>query len=179
MVSTLDHPMPTFQVASSNLISAKQQPSVIEVCIPDSHLSFQQRSTLESWRNPINRDQNSFDQSTTSWSMPMHLPPLSYARKYLLMSACLSFAALTEVLANNNLWLVQQLNLSIWDICSAQSGNLRNLKTGTQSQDSENAQRNLEIAQIPRLRRTYTCKHTLAVPTVPSVLRLFITTMYV
>lgn len=55
MVSTLDS-MSTFQVASSNLISAKQQPSVIEDCIPDSHLSFQQRSTLESWRNPINRD---------------------------------------------------------------------------------------------------------------------------
>ena len=31
---------------------------------------------------------------------------------------------------------------------------MRNLKIGTQSQDSENAQRNLEIAQIPRLRGT-------------------------
>ena len=29
---------------------------------------------------------------------------------------------------------------------------MRNLEIGTQSQDSENAQRNLEIAQIPRLR---------------------------
>ena len=48
--------------------------------------------------------------------MPMHLPPFSYARKYLLMSACLSFAALAEMLGDNNLWLVQQLNLSIWDI---------------------------------------------------------------
>ena len=31
-----------------------------------------------------------------------------------------------------------------------------NLEIGTQSQDSENALRNLEIAQIPRLRGTYT-----------------------
>ena len=33
---------------------------------------------------------------------------------------------------------------------------VRNLNIGTQSQDSENAQCNLEIAQIPRLRGTYT-----------------------
>ena len=33
---------------------------------------------------------------------------------------------------------------------------LRNLEIGTQFRDSENAQRNLEIAQIPKLRRTYT-----------------------
>ena len=33
---------------------------------------------------------------------------------------------------------------------------LRNLEIGTQFQDSENAQRNLEIAQIPKLRGTYT-----------------------
>ena len=33
---------------------------------------------------------------------------------------------------------------------------LRYLEIGTQFRDSENAQRNLEIAQIPRLRRTYT-----------------------
>ena len=32
---------------------------------------------------------------------------------------------------------------------------LRNLEIGTQFRDSENAQRNLEIAQIPKLRRTY------------------------
>ena len=32
---------------------------------------------------------------------------------------------------------------------------LRDLKIGTQSQNSENAQRNLEIAQILRLRETY------------------------
>ena len=32
---------------------------------------------------------------------------------------------------------------------------LRNLKIGTQFQDSENAQRNLEIAQIPKLCGTY------------------------
>ena len=31
----------------------------------------------------------------------------------------------------------------------------RNLETGTQFRDSENAQRNLEITQIPRLRGTY------------------------
>ena len=31
--------------------------------------------------------------------------------------------------------------------------NLRNLDVGTQSQDPENAQRNLEITQIPRLRK--------------------------
>jgi len=31
---------------------------------------------------------------------------------------------------------------------------VRNLEIGTQFQDSENAQRNLKIAQIPRLRRT-------------------------
>ena len=38
---------------------------------------------------------------------------------------------------------------------------LRNLEIGTQFQDSENAQRNLEIAQIPKLRGTYTqCKLT-------------------
>ena len=36
---------------------------------------------------------------------------------------------------------------------------MRNLEIGTQSQDSENAQRNLEIAQIPRLRRTYPLIH--------------------
>ena len=34
--------------------------------------------------------------------------------------------------------------------------NLRNLDVGTQSQDPENAQRNLEIMQIPRLREHYT-----------------------
>ena len=34
---------------------------------------------------------------------------------------------------------------------------LRNLEIGTQSQDSENAQRNFEITQIPRLRGTDTC----------------------
>jgi len=33
---------------------------------------------------------------------------------------------------------------------------LRNLEIGTQSQDSENVQRNLKIAQILRLRGTYT-----------------------
>jgi len=33
---------------------------------------------------------------------------------------------------------------------------LRNLEVGRQLRDSENAQRNLEIAQIPRLRGTYT-----------------------
>jgi len=33
---------------------------------------------------------------------------------------------------------------------------LRNLEIGTQFRDSENAQRNLEIAQIPRLCRTLT-----------------------
>ena len=33
---------------------------------------------------------------------------------------------------------------------------LRNLGIGTQFRDSENAQRNLEIVQIPRLRGTYT-----------------------
>ena len=33
---------------------------------------------------------------------------------------------------------------------------LLNLEIGTQSRDSENAQRNLEIAQILRLRGTYT-----------------------
>jgi len=33
---------------------------------------------------------------------------------------------------------------------------LRNLEIGAQFSDSKNAQRNLEIAQIPRLRRTYT-----------------------
>ena len=33
----------------------------------------------------------------------------------------------------------------------------RDLEIGTQSQDSENVQRNLEIAQIPRLRGTYIC----------------------
>ena len=32
---------------------------------------------------------------------------------------------------------------------------MRNLEIGTQSQDSENAQRNLEIAQILRLQGTY------------------------
>ena len=32
---------------------------------------------------------------------------------------------------------------------------VRNLEIGTQSRDSENAQHNLEIAQIPRLRGTY------------------------
>ena len=32
---------------------------------------------------------------------------------------------------------------------------MHNLENGTQSQDSENAQRNLEIVQIPRLRGTY------------------------
>ena len=40
--------------------------------------------------------------------------------------------------------------------CIAQSQDcLRNLEIGTQFQDSENAQRNLEIAQIPKLRGTY------------------------
>ena len=34
--------------------------------------------------------------------------------------------------------------------------NLRNLDVGTQSQDPENVQRNLEIMQIPRLREHYT-----------------------
>ena len=34
------------------------------------------------------------------------------------------------------------------------------LKLPAQSRDSENAQRNLEITQIPRLRRTYTCMYT-------------------
>ena len=34
---------------------------------------------------------------------------------------------------------------------------LRNLEIGTQFQDSKNALRNLEIAQIPKLRGTYTC----------------------
>ena len=34
--------------------------------------------------------------------------------------------------------------------------NLCNLDIGTQSQDSENVQRNLEIVQIRRLRGTYT-----------------------
>ena len=33
---------------------------------------------------------------------------------------------------------------------------VRNLKIGTQFRDSENALRNLEIAQIPKLRGTYT-----------------------
>ena len=37
---------------------------------------------------------------------------------------------------------------------------LQNLKIGTQSQDSENALRNLEIAQILRLRETYTLIYT-------------------
>ena len=32
---------------------------------------------------------------------------------------------------------------------------MHNLEIGTQSQDSEKVQRNLEIAQIPRLRGTY------------------------
>ena len=32
---------------------------------------------------------------------------------------------------------------------------LHNLKIGTQFSDSENAQCNLEIAEIPKLRRTY------------------------
>ena len=41
---------------------------------------------------------------------------------------------------------------------------LRNLEIGMQSQDSENAQRNLEIAQILRLRGTY----PLAIPYAPS-----------
>ena len=42
--------------------------------------------------------------------------------------------------------------------------NLRNLDVGTQSQDPENAQRNLEIMQISRLRRTLhvALGHTLA-----------------
>ena len=40
--------------------------------------------------------------------------------------------------------------------CVAQSQNrLRNLEIGTQFRDSENAQCNLEIAQIPRLHKTY------------------------
>ena len=43
--------------------------------------------------------------------------------------------------------------------CSAQSRDcasiVRNLEIRTQSRDSENAQRNLEIAQILRLRGTY------------------------
>ena len=34
---------------------------------------------------------------------------------------------------------------------------VRNLEIGTQFRDSETAQRNLEIAQIPRLQGTYTC----------------------
>ena len=46
--------------------------------------------------------------------------------------------------------------------CSAQSRDcasiVRNLEIRTQSRDSENAQRNLEIAQILRLRGTYTLK---------------------
>ena len=37
---------------------------------------------------------------------------------------------------------------------------LHNLEIGTQFQDSENAQHTLQIAQIPKLRRTYTCACT-------------------
>ena len=40
---------------------------------------------------------------------------------------------------------------------------LCNLEIGTQFRDSENAQYNLEIAQIPRLRRTYTWRQVLLV----------------
>ena len=44
--------------------------------------------------------------------------------------------------------------------CVTQSPDcLRNLEIRTQSRDSENAQRNLEIAQILRLRGTYTYVH--------------------
>ena len=37
--------------------------------------------------------------------------------------------------------------------------NLSNLEIGMQSQDSENVQHNLEIAQIPRLHGTYTWQY--------------------
>ena len=57
-----------------------------------------------------------------------------------------------------NLGIVQYVcaisRLRIW-IAQSQDW-LRNLEVGTQFRDSENAQRTLEIAHIPRLRGTYT-----------------------
>ena len=41
---------------------------------------------------------------------------------------------------------------------------MRNLEIGMQSQDSENAQRNLEIAQIARLRRDILQYVTFTIP---------------
>ena len=44
---------------------------------------------------------------------------------------------------------------TIFFLCIDPTVWLRNLEIGTQFQESENAQRNLEIAQIPKLRGTY------------------------
>ena len=80
-------------------------------------------------------------------------------------TACINGFRHASTLAVNHMAKVKSLKIAqmycaISGLFAQSQDCLCNLEIGTQFRDSENALRNLEIAQFPKLRGTYTCTYT-------------------